>query len=142
MKVIEDKCPTYQLIPGGTEEYFTAMMLKVSYFTVRSTRKGNVFSLSVHREGTPPSWSLIPGPFWAVPPGLCPSPAQEVTSARTGPLRPGQGVKPPAPPPSRQESKCCYAAGGKPLAVTQEDFLVLILLAILLLNYKYAVFPG
>ena len=28
------------------------------------------------------------------------------------------------PPPPSQESECCYTAGGKPLAVTQEDFLV------------------
>ena len=29
LKIVEDNCPTYQLIPGGMEEYFTAIMLKV-----------------------------------------------------------------------------------------------------------------
>ena len=31
VKIIEDSCPTYQLIPGGTEKYFTAIMLKVCF---------------------------------------------------------------------------------------------------------------
>ena len=31
VKIIEDNCPTYQLIPGGVEEYFTAIMLKVCF---------------------------------------------------------------------------------------------------------------
>ena len=38
VKILEDNCPTYQLIPGGVEEYFTAIMLKVCFsFTVRNT---------------------------------------------------------------------------------------------------------
>ena len=60
-------------------------------------------------------WPLVPGPFqqrgeeWVGTPGRTEVPPQS-----------GQGV----PPPPRHESECCYAAGGKPLAVTQEDFLV------------------
>ena len=92
---------------------------------------------------------MVPGPFWegthspvtgpvqvlsgvggggppsqdrGYPSARMPWPGQEVLP------KPGQVVPPSlgqgSPWPGRQ-SECCYAVGGKPLAVTQEDFLVL-----------------
>ena len=53
---------------AGTKKYFISVMIFVLFFIarVRSTREGNVFTLSVHQGGSTQftgSWSLVPGPF-------------------------------------------------------------------------------
>ena len=69
--------------------------------------------------------SLVSGPF----PGEYPSPAKSQSPVTAGGSSPGQGYPQPGLgyPSLRQNSRAstCYAAGSVPLAVTQEDFLVL-----------------
>ena len=110
---------------------------------VRSTREGNVFSLSTGGGGSDLGflpWFPVPGPF---PGGVpCPGPGQwegvPQSGPRTGPpsppartrtgvpppkLGPGQGY-PPQSGLGQYMVRTGYAAGGASVAVTQEDFLV------------------
>ena len=64
----------------------------------------------------------FPGPFWGCTPVL----QSGVPQVRMGYPQPGLGYFPP-PFPTRQNSRAstCCTAGVMPLAVTQEDFLVM-----------------
>ena len=35
LPILEEKCAQYHMLPGGSQKYFTAMMLKVSSVTVK-----------------------------------------------------------------------------------------------------------
>ena len=98
-----------------------------SIFTalIRKVEQGNIFSLSVHPrgEGLSLSWSWQGGRGggYSTPP-----PSQDQDGAAiTPPPWPGPGRGTSPLPTGQHMTQTGYTAGGMPLAVTQEDFLVL-----------------
>ena len=82
---------------------------------VRSTREGNIFSLLFSLQGG----TLASSPRFFLGAGGTSLVLSKVLPGKGG-THPSQDRGTPG-----QESECCFETGGTPLAVTQEDFLLI-----------------